>query len=122
MDAHAEYTEALIAEAHAFGDGDPFDAFEIASRTLQANDRQRPLLSRVGAIALARAGQKEASLRELGHSLRVARERGADYEIAATLDALDAVGGADREMLSERDRILERLKIVALPRPAGLAP
>ncbi|MGZ4248550.1 MAG: adenylate/guanylate cyclase domain-containing protein [Solirubrobacteraceae bacterium] len=120
LDAYAEDTEALIAEAHAFGGGDPFDAFEIASRTLQANDRQRPLLSRLGAIALARAGQKDASLRELGHSLRVARERGAEYEIAATIDVLDAVAGADPELLSERDRILERLKIVQLPRPAGL--
>src|SRR5262249_35250500 len=84
MDAYAEDTEPLIAEAHAFG-GAPFDAFQIASRTLQVNDRQRPLLSRVGAIALARSGQKDASVRELGHSLRVARERGAEYEIAATI-------------------------------------
>ena len=118
LDAYADDTEALIAEAHAFG-GDPFEAFQIASRTLQANDRQRPLLSRVG-IALARAGQKDASLRELGHSLRVARERSAEYEIAATIDALDAIAGADRELLAERDRILERLKIVQLPRPVGL--
>jgi class 3 adenylate cyclase/tetratricopeptide (TPR) repeat protein len=119
MDGYVGFGRSLIAEAHAFG-GDPFDAFELAGRTLQANDRQRPLLSRVGAIALARAGQKDASLRELGHSLRVSRERGAEYEIAATIDALDAVGGADPQMLAERDQILERLKIVRLPRPAGL--
>jgi class 3 adenylate cyclase/tetratricopeptide (TPR) repeat protein len=116
MDAYAELTQALIAEAHAFG-GDPFEALEIASRTLQANDRQRPLLSRVGAIALARLGDKDASVRELGHSLRVGRERGAEYDVAATIDALEAIDGADREMLAERDRILERLKIVQLPRP-----
>jgi class 3 adenylate cyclase/tetratricopeptide (TPR) repeat protein len=116
MDAYSEYTQALIAEAHAFG-GDPFEALEIASSTLRANDRQRPLLSRVGAIALARLGDKDAALRELGHSLRVGRERGAEYDIAATIDAFAAVDGADREMLAERDRILERLKIVQLPRP-----
>jgi hypothetical protein len=116
MEAYAEYTQALIAEAHAFG-GDPFEALEIASRTLEANDRQRPLLSRVGAISLARLGDRGASLRELGHALRVARERGAEYDIAATIDALEAVDGADSEMLAERDRILERLKIVQLPRP-----
>jgi class 3 adenylate cyclase/tetratricopeptide (TPR) repeat protein len=116
-DAYADYTEALIAEAHAFG-GDPFEALEIGSRTLRANDRQRPLLSRVGAIALARLGQKQAALRELGHSLRVARERGAEYDVAATIDALEAVGGTDAEMLAERDRILERLKIVQLPTPS----
>jgi hypothetical protein len=74
----------------------------------------------VGAIALARGGQKDASLRELEHSLRIARERGEEYEIAATIDAIDAVAGADRELLAERDRILERLKIVQLPRPVGL--
>jgi tetratricopeptide (TPR) repeat protein len=116
MDGYAEFTQALIAEAQAFG-GDAFEAIEIASRALQANNRLRPLLTRVGGIALARLGEREASARELQHSLRAARDRDADYEIAATIDAMDAIGSADPQMLIERDRILEQLKIQRLPRP-----
>ena len=55
MDAYAEFAHALIAEAEAFG-GDPFRAMDIASQQLRANDRQRPLLTRMAGIALARLG------------------------------------------------------------------
>ena len=116
MDAYAELTQAWIAEAEAFG-GDPFRALDLASQELQASDRQRPLLTRMGGIALARLGQKEAAMRELRHSLRTARERRAEYDIAATIEAIDAVGGADPELLHERDEILGRLRISQLPAP-----
>jgi class 3 adenylate cyclase/tetratricopeptide (TPR) repeat protein len=115
--ALAELTHAYIAEAEAFG-GDPFHAMEIASEALQASDRQRPLLTRVGAIALARLGQRAAALRELGLSLRTARERHAEYDTAATIDVLAALGEADGELLTERDEILARLQVVRLPAPA----
>jgi class 3 adenylate cyclase/tetratricopeptide (TPR) repeat protein len=116
MDGYAELTQALIAEAQAFG-GDAFEALEVASRALEVSDRLRPLLTRVAGIALARIGERETSMRELKHSLRTARDRAAEYDIAATIDAIDALGGADPQMLSERDRILEQLKIRQLPRP-----
>jgi tetratricopeptide (TPR) repeat protein len=117
MDGYAEFTEALIAEAQAFG-GEPIEALDIAGRALEANDRLRPLLTRAAGIALARMGQKEAALRELTHSLRTAQERGAEYDIAAAIDLIEALDGADRQMLSDRDEILERLKIEHLPKPA----
>ncbi len=56
MDAYVEFAKAVIAEAEAFS-GDPFHALEIASGTLQVSDQQRPLLTRVAGIALARLGQ-----------------------------------------------------------------
>jgi class 3 adenylate cyclase/tetratricopeptide (TPR) repeat protein len=117
VDGYAELARALIVEAEAFG-GDPFRAMEIGSLELQANDRQRPLLTRMGGIALARLGQKQAAMRELNHSLATARKRGADYDIAATIDVIAAVDGVDAALRRERDEILERLKILQLPTPA----
>lgn len=117
MDAYAELAQAWIAEAEAFG-GDPFRAMDLASETLRSNDRLRPLLTRMGGVALARLGQREAAIRELGHSLRTARERSADYDIAATIDALDALDAIDEDVVRERDEILERLKIKQLRLPA----
>ncbi len=116
IDAYAELAQAWIAEAEAFG-GDPFRAMEIASQELQANDRQRPLLTRMGGIALVRLGQKQAAMRELGHSLKTARERKADYDTAATIDVMAAVGSPNQDLLRERDAILARLKIRKLPAP-----
>ena len=56
IDAYAEFAQALIAEAEAFG-GDPFRALEIAQpgacRPTIVSDR---LLTRMGGIALARLG------------------------------------------------------------------
>ena len=117
VDAYAELAQAWIAEAEAFG-GDPFRALEIGSRELQANDRQRPLLTRMGGIALARLGQENAAMRELTHSLKAARDRGAEYDIAATIDAMAAIAGVTPDLLKERDEILSRLKIERLPTPA----
>ena len=92
-------------------------ALDLASRALKANDQVRPLLTRVAGIALARLGEKAGAVRELTHALRTARARSADYDIAATIDILDALGSADAELVSERDHILDRLKIVRLPAP-----
>jgi class 3 adenylate cyclase/tetratricopeptide (TPR) repeat protein len=114
VEGYAEFGEALLAEAEAFG-GDPFMALEMASKELQANDRWRPLLTRMAGIALARLGQTAAATRELTHSLQSARERSAEYDIAAAIDALATLEKADVEMLKQRDEILARLKIVRLP-------
>lgn len=117
MDDYAELTQAWTAEAEAFG-GDPFRALELASQELRANDRQRPLLTRMGGIALARLGQTEAAMRELRHSLETARARNSEYDIAATIDVMAAVAGADADLVRQRDEILGRLKIKQLPLPA----
>jgi tetratricopeptide (TPR) repeat protein len=116
MDAYADLAHAWIVEAEAFG-GDPFRALEIGSQERQANDLQRPLLTRMGGIALARLGERGGAMRELTHSLRTARDRGSEYDIAATIDAMDAVAGAEQELVRERDEILTRLRISRLPSP-----
>jgi tetratricopeptide (TPR) repeat protein len=117
LDAYAELAQAWIAEAEAFG-GDPRRTLDVARHELRANDRQRPLLTRMRGIALARLGEKGAALRELNDSLRTARERAAEYDVAATIDVMDAVASADEHLLRERDEILARLKISRLPTPS----
>jgi tetratricopeptide (TPR) repeat protein len=117
MDAYANEAQALLAEAEAFT-GDAGRALEIAHRELSAAGRNRPLLERVAGIALARLGKAEAACHELMSALDSARERAAKYDIAATIEALDALGCADAEMLSERDEMLERLRIQRMPAPA----
>ncbi len=117
MHAYADFAEALIAEAEAFA-GNPARALEIARAGMDSGDRNRPLLQRAAGVALARLGRPEAAREELAAALGSARERGAEYDFAATIDALDALGGADAEMLRERDQILKALKIVRPPGPA----
>ena len=117
MDAYARFAEALLAEAEAFG-GDPDRALRIARRQLKASDRNAPLLSRVAGIALARLGRVEEARAELATALQSARGRRAEYDVAATIDAMAALEEADAELLRDRDEILGRLKIVRLPAPA----
>jgi class 3 adenylate cyclase/tetratricopeptide (TPR) repeat protein len=121
MEAYAELAEAWIAEAEAFG-GDAMRAIEVASQRLRADDRERPLLTRVAGVALARLGETKGAMRELEHSLRTARDRGAEYDIAATVDAMATLGRVDPVLLQERDEILQRLRIKQqLPQPARTA-
>jgi class 3 adenylate cyclase/tetratricopeptide (TPR) repeat protein len=114
LNAYAGFAQVLIAEAEALA-GDPERALEIARTEMETADRNRPLLQRAAGIALARLGQSDAARDELDAALRSARDRHAGYDIAATIDALDALGGADAETLRERDQILDALKIVRLP-------
>ena len=114
MHAYADFARALIAEAEAFA-GDPRRALDVARAEIESADRNRSLLQRAAGIALARLGQPDAARDELSAALRSARDRGAEYDIAATIDALARLDGADAEMLRERDQILEALKIVRLP-------
>jgi tetratricopeptide (TPR) repeat protein len=116
VDWYADYARALIAEAEAFA-GDPERALQIAGEELESSDRHRPLLERVSGIALARLGRKDAAEDELARALASARERGIEYDIAATIDALDALGSVDLGLLRDRDKIIERLKIEDLRTP-----
>jgi class 3 adenylate cyclase/tetratricopeptide (TPR) repeat protein len=117
MDGYADFAQALVAEAEALA-GDPSRALELAQSALRSADQQRPLLERVAGLALARLGQPEAAERELRRALESARERHAAYDLAVTIDVLGALGSAEPELLAERDRILERLKVERLPAPA----
>jgi tetratricopeptide (TPR) repeat protein len=116
VDGYVGFGRALIAEAEAVA-GDPFKAMESASSELRANDRLRPLLSRVGGLAFARLGDKDAAIRELTHAARAARERDAAYDLAITIDVLDRLGAADSQLREERDAVVKRLNIARLPTP-----
>ena len=117
IDGYADFAQALIAEAEAFA-GDAPRALALARRGLETGDRHRPLLQRVAGIALARLGRKDAAERALMSALDAARERQADYDIAAAIDVLDALGSAALELRRDRDQILGRLRIDRLPAPA----
>ena len=120
LDVYADLAQALIAEAEAIT-GNASRAIQIARRELQTADRHRPLLARISGIALARLGRAEAAVGQLNDALVAARERDAAYEIAATIDVLDSLGVADRQLVRERDEILRRLQVERLPTPP-LAP
>ena len=117
MHAYADFGRALVAEAEALG-GDPARGLEIARAMLSDADRNRPLLLRAAGVALARLGDLSTGRRELTAALECARERRSDYEVAATIDTLAGLDGADADMLRERDEILAALKIVRLPKVA----
>ena len=117
LDAYASFAEAVIVEAEALG-GDARRALELAPPALEAADRQRPLLQRACGIALARIGRAQDARTELLGALDTARQRGSEYDVAATIDVLVTLDGADPELVRARDEILDRLKIERLPAPA----
>jgi tetratricopeptide (TPR) repeat protein len=117
MDAYADFAQSLLAEAEGLG-GAPERALVVAHEQLKVTDRNAPLLERVAGIALARLGYTTAAQAELIAALESARGSGVEYEVAATIDVLHAVGAADADLLRERDEILSRLDIVRMPTPA----
>jgi class 3 adenylate cyclase/tetratricopeptide (TPR) repeat protein len=84
LEARARMAECLLRS----GDGD--GALSLADRCLTlAHDlggvpSQIPLIHRVRGAALAQAGQADAAIEALKQSLRAARSRGAEYEVALT--------------------------------------
>jgi class 3 adenylate cyclase/tetratricopeptide (TPR) repeat protein len=105
-------------------------ASEKLIEDLLGGGRLGALLKRVHGFALAQAGQLDEAAAALDASLREARELGEAYEIALSLDAVLALGeriGRVRPRLRrERDEIVTRLDIAALPptpvgEPAGVA-
>jgi tetratricopeptide (TPR) repeat protein len=116
---HAELTDALVAEAEAVG-GAPDRALAAAARLLGGVNPHVALLRRASGIALARMGERDRARCELEAAAATARERGEDYEVAAALDALAALGPLDTDQRSELETILARLGIVRLPTVADL--
>ncbi len=120
VDFYAELAHALIAEGEALG-GDPGRALELADEQLAAGSDEISLLTRVRGIALARLGDLDAAASALEHAVAGARERGEDFDVALGLDALVQIGRAQAPARAERDAILARLGVAALPAIAGLA-
>jgi class 3 adenylate cyclase/tetratricopeptide (TPR) repeat protein len=111
---YADFAKCLLAEAEAIG-GDARHAVSTADRLLAASDRWLPLLHLVRGIALVRLRSRARGLAELGMAATTARERGAQYELACALHALETLGRPDPRRARERDAIVRALHIVQLP-------
>ncbi len=116
VDAYAHFAQLLVAEAEAFA-GDAERALAIAERERPDTDRYLPLLQRVCGIAFARLGRHAEADVVLRAALTAAHEHESDYDVAAAIDLLELIGMAEFSQLREREDILERLRIEALPRP-----
>jgi class 3 adenylate cyclase/tetratricopeptide (TPR) repeat protein len=111
-----EHAEIIMAEAEAFV-GDASSALAIADPLLAASSRERPWLKRIRGVALARQGWHDAAIDELMGSLAIARERGALYDVVATLSVLETMRALPEPDAAERDSILARLGIQQIPMP-----
>ena len=131
---HAEVleTDARISECFVFsGDGPRALAaadLAIARAAGVGATAHLPLLYRCRGVALALIGDRDAAHVALKESLRQARSRDADHEVAWTLDALFAAGFGNAgdvpliEMIAERDALLQRLGMVSVTRAPLPAP
>ncbi len=90
--------EATLAEAHAAGDA----GVDVA------------LLERLVGYALVQARRPEEARPHFEESLRFARERGLQYEVARTLRALADTGAPEHS--AEAQELLDSLGVVSLPR------
>ena len=117
-------TDTRIAECLLFA-GESTDALSVADNALEVESTreglgyQRAALLRARAGALAQLGRIEEARAALEESLRSAREREADHEVAFTLCAMADLAAAegvayDEALEQERVALLERLGIVAV--------
>jgi hypothetical protein len=79
------------------------------------SSREISWLRRIRGIALARLGRLEEAVDELEVSLSEARQSGALYDLAATLDVLHALDAEPEQRADERDSLLEQLGVERLP-------
>jgi tetratricopeptide (TPR) repeat protein len=107
---YTEEAEAILAEAEALGG----DASRALTMTATPESSSSAWLLRIRGIALARLGRLDEAMTALDRSLEIARERGALYDVAATLDVQQALG-ADEDGANERDSLLAQLGIERLP-------
>lgn len=112
--------EARRAQTHVL-EGRHADAEERANAAL-ARMRgtgevgvRTALLERLLAIAAVQARRPGDAPAHFDEALRVARELGADYEVARTLQAKVLTGLGTDEELAEAEAIMERLGVVSLP-------
>ena len=116
----ALWVEALIGEAHVLGRR-PLEATADVERLVSVAGRGRlgPLLHRVRGIARAQLGALEHARAALEESVAAARDRGDEFDLFLSLDALQQLavheGAVDPTLGRERDAIAERLDIMAPP-------
>jgi tetratricopeptide (TPR) repeat protein len=110
---YLEQVELVLAEAEALG-GDASRAVVIAGRVSDSS-RELPWVKRIRGIALTRLGRFDEAKGELDASLGIARQEGALYDVAATLDVLHVLDAGPQQQAAERDSLLERLGVERLP-------
>jgi tetratricopeptide (TPR) repeat protein len=119
--AWAAEATARIAEAHVVA-GEYREALKAGSAALEeAHASAAPpvleaMIERFIGYALVQGRRLDEAAPHLERSLELARELGADLEIALTLKALVDSGLSGSESPGESDEILSRLGVVALPR------
>jgi class 3 adenylate cyclase/tetratricopeptide (TPR) repeat protein len=119
--AWAAEATARIAESHVVV-GEHREALETATAALEeARESGAPpvleaMIERQLGYALVQGRRKDDAAPHLARSLELARELGADLEIALTLRAMADTGLAGPEAAAESEEILARLGVVALPR------
>ena len=112
--------DARIAECLLYR-GEAPEALSLATEALAAAQglgvtEQVPLLQRIRGESLMQSHEGQRAREPLEESLRVARERNADFEVALTLRSLARLGGAEApEAERESKEILERLGVSFLP-------
>ncbi len=116
----ANETLARIAECLVF-EGSHGRALELGLACREPAARSpvgglEALIERTIGYALCQQRRREEAQPHLDESLRLARDLHADFEVALTLRAMAAVGGADAgERRAESDAILERLGVESVP-------
>jgi class 3 adenylate cyclase/tetratricopeptide (TPR) repeat protein len=116
------WVDALIAEAHVMaGRAETArDAADVLLAGLAPGARLAELLHRIRGIAFAQLGDLGEAKKALDASLAEARGQDEDYEIAVTLDVLERLAELSGSpepagRRAERDALLARLDVVALP-------
>ena len=117
IDAYAELARALHRRSRSIRRR-RVRALEIGEPWAEAADGATAAHAR-GRIALARLGERGARVRELTHSLQAARDRGGEYDMAATIDVLAASTGPILRCSANVTRYSRASKIEQLPTPAS---
>jgi len=125
LDTSARMAECLLLSGEADAARRLAEQALERSRVLGGVAAQTPLLHRVRGVALLRRGDAASAGVALEQSLEAGRARGADYEVALTLEALAELDehtgvAAHASARHESRAILERLGVVWTP--ALLAP
>jgi class 3 adenylate cyclase/tetratricopeptide (TPR) repeat protein len=126
--ADVTWVEALTAEAYAMARRPEaaLNAADLLLAGLPSGARLTALLHRVRGFAFAQLGDLGSAEEELEASLADARALEEDYEVVLTLDALQHIASRTgrsepAERRAERDALLGRLDVIALPE-APVAP
>ena len=113
--------DARVAECHVLME-DAKTALDLATTALEASTSSGEggmsvsLLERIRGYASAQLGEMDEARADLESSLKVARDRGEEYDVALSLMALARLDGlADLQLVQEAGDILTRLGVIAVP-------